>query len=164
MAVITYSAWASLTIGDIVAQWISYNCFAGNAFGGVNDFLGTAGSGANTIKIALTNTAPNVATHTVFADITEITAQHGYSAGGSSLTNVGTSSGGVFTLAGSTVTFTASGGSFGPFRYAVARDSTVSGGPLIAYVDYGSNLTVNDLETFTITINASTVFVATPTT
>jgi hypothetical protein len=50
------------------------------------------------------------------------------------------------------VVFTASGGSVGPFRYAVLYDDTQTSPakPLIAWWDYGSSITLADTETFTV--------------
>jgi hypothetical protein len=110
----------------------------------------------------LSNTAPNVATHAVRADATEIAAGNGYTSGGVSIANVGSRSGGTFTLAGSDVTITASGGSIGPFRYVVLYNDTPTSpaDPLIAYWDYGSSITLADTEPFTIDFVASVLTIA----
>ena len=142
------------------SAYVKYECFSGTLTGKIVDLLGTAGSTADTLKVALTNTAPNVATNTVLADITEITAHNGYSSGGASATNVGTRSGGTTTVVGTDIVFTASGGTIGPLQYAVLYDSTVSGGPLIAYWDYGSSITLNDGDTLTVDFGASLFTVA----
>lgn len=142
------------------SAYVKYECFSGTLTNKIVDLLGTAGSTADTLKVALTNTAPNVATNTVLADITEITAHNGYSAGGASAANVGTRSGGTTTVVGTDIVFTASGGTIGPLQYAVLYDSTVSGGPLIAYWDYGSSITLNDGDTLTVDFGASLFTVA----
>ncbi len=138
-----------------MAAYVKYNCFVGDITAKTEDLLGTAGATSDTCKIALTNAAPNVATHTVLADITEIGAGNGYSAGGTSIANVGSRSSGTFTLVGTDVVFTASGGTIGPFRYAVLYDDTATGDPLIAYWDYGSSVTLAAGETFTVDFGAS---------
>jgi hypothetical protein len=98
------------------------------------------------LKLMLTNTAP-VATNTIKSDITEIGAGNGYTAGGTAL-NVTASaqSSGTYKLVADDVTFTASGGSIGPFRYAVLYNDTQTSPakPLIYWIDYGSSLTLND--------------------
>jgi hypothetical protein len=105
----------------------------------------------DSLKVMLTNTAP-VATKAVLADLTEITAHNGYSAGGSAVSGSGwAQTSGVGKLAGTGPTFTASGGTIGPFRYAVLYNATASGGPLIGWWDYGSSVTLNDTETFAVT-------------
>lgn len=114
--------------------------------------------GTHTLKIALTNTAPNVATHTVLADITQLSTGGGYTGGaggGFALDSVTyVESAGVGTLDAATEVFTATGGSVGPFRYCVLyNDSTASPvDALIGYYDYGSAITLADTETLTITI------------
>jgi hypothetical protein len=140
-----------------MASYVKYNTFAGDLAGKVHDLLGTAGSTADTLKWALTNTAPNVSTHTVLADITEISGAggHGYTSGGAAVTNVGSASSGTFTLVGSNFTWT-SDGSFPTFRYVVMYNSTASGGPLISYWDFGSSLTMTgNGDTFTVQVGAN---------
>lgn len=103
-------------------------------------------------KIMLTNTAPTSA-NAVKADITEITAANGYSAGGTATTVTVSTSSGTAKAAGTAVVFTGSGGSFGPYRYAVCYNDTQTSPakPLVGWWDYGSSLSTNDTETFTVT-------------
>lgn len=116
---------------------------------GVEVLVTTANASTDTFKIALTNTAPNAATHTLLADASEISAGNGYSAGGLSIPVTGGETSGTYSLTqDSTVTLTASGGSIGPFRYAVFYDDTVTGDPLLSYFDYGSSITMSSGETF----------------
>jgi hypothetical protein len=103
------------------------------------------------LKIMLTNVAP-VATNAVDGDMTEISAANGYSAGGNAVgSNAYSQSSGTAKLTGNAVTFTASGGSFGPFRYAVLYNATAgsaSNRPLIGWYDYASSISLNDGESF----------------
>ncbi len=109
---------------------------------------------SDTLKIELTNTQP-VNTNTVIANIVDISAGNGYSAGGTAISGTSyTQSGGIATLAASTVVFTASGGVIGPFRFAVVYNSTAAGGPLIGWWDYLSSISLNDTETFTVNDSA----------
>lgn len=111
--------------------------------------------GADTIKIALTNTAP-VATNEVLADITEISAGNGYTAGGTAIANVTSShTSGTYKFTGDPVVFTASGGSIASSRYQVAYNDTSAGKRLIGWYDYGSSFSIASGETFTITPNAT---------
>jgi hypothetical protein len=113
---------------------------------------------ADALRIYLTNTAPNAATHAVKADLAEITAQNGYSAGGPTPTNSGFSqTGGVGKLVLADATITAAGGSVGPFRYAVLWNDTPTSpaDPLIGWYDYGSSITLLDTETLTIDLDQS---------
>lgn len=106
----------------------------------------------------LSNTAPNAATQTVKADNAEISAGNGYTAGGNSTTITISRSGGVTKVVGSDpATWTASGGTIGPFRYAILYDDTPTSpaDPLIAWWDYGSSITLNSGETFTVDFDGS---------
>ena len=111
----------------------------------------------DTLKIMLTNTAPN-ATDDVFGDLTEISAGNGYTAGGTQATvSSSAQTSGTYKLVLADVVFTAASGSIGPFRYAVLYDDTPTSpaDPLIGYWDYGSSITLNDTETFTFDADAS---------
>jgi hypothetical protein len=111
------------------------------------------------LKVALTNTAPNVATHTTLASITEISAGSGYTAGGEDTQNATSRSGGTTSVTGVDVVWTASGGTIGPFRYVVLYNDTTSDN-LIGYWDYGSSVTLQIGETFTTDFGASMFTVA----
>lgn len=106
--------------------------------------------GADTLKVLLTNTAP-VATNTVKANLTEISAGNGYTAGGTaaSITSSAQTSG-TYKLVLGDVTFTASGGQIGPFRYIVLYNDTATNDELIAWWDRGSSITLEDTEAFTV--------------
>lgn len=113
--------------------------------------------GSDTLKVMLTNTAP-VATNSVKADITEISAGNGYTAGGNTASVTSSSqSGGVYRLVlGDPATWTASGGSIGPFRYAVLYNDTATNKELIGWWDYGSALTLAAGESFTVDFDPTT--------
>ena len=106
--------------------------------------------GADTIRVLLTNAAP-VAGNSVKADLTEISAGNGYTTGGTQATIASSAqSGGSYKLVLSDVTFTAAGGSIGPFRYAVLYNDTPTApaDPLIGWYDYGSSITLTDGNSF----------------
>jgi hypothetical protein len=116
--------------------------------------------GSDTLKFALTNTAPTQATDTVFLPGSlhpPPAAANGYTAGGHTATIASsTESGGTYTLACTTdVVITATAGGIGPFRYVILYDDTAGSDELIGYYDYGSSITVNSGETFTIDVTAS---------
>lgn len=105
--------------------------------------------GSDTLKVMLCNTAP-VNTNAVKADLTEIGAGNGYTAGGTAATISSSSqTSGTYKLVLADVVFTASGGSIGPFRYPVLYDDTATSDELIGFWDYGSSITLADGETFT---------------
>ena len=110
--------------------------------------------GADTLKIALTNSAP-VNTNTVLANITQISNGNGYTTGGTAI-NVTASSQttGTYKLVGDDVVFTASG-SMGPFQYIVLYNDTATNDELIGFADYGSAVTLATGETFTVDLDQS---------
>ena len=107
--------------------------------------------GADVLKFMLTNTAPSLA-NTVKADLTEITAGCGYTAGGTAGTvSSSAQSGGTSSLVLAACTFTAAGGTIGPFRYVILYNDTATNDELIGYVDYGTSYTLPTGQPFTIT-------------
>jgi hypothetical protein len=108
---------------------------------------------SDTLKVLLTNTAP-VATNTVKANITEIAAGNGYAAGGTVASFVsGNDAAGTYKLILSPVVFTASGGSIGPFEWAVLYNATAANGNLIAWWDYGTAITLTNGNSFTVALD-----------
>lgn len=114
--------------------WNKFNVFTKDLLEGKHDFTGA------TFKVMLTNTAP-VATNTVKANITDISAGNGYTAGGATLTKVVSTASGVAKLTVTDAVITASGGSVGPYRYAVIYNDTQSSPakPLVGWLDLGQN-------------------------
>ncbi len=103
---------------------------------------------SDALKIMLSNVAP-VATNAVKADITDIAAGNGYSAGGAAATLVSDGqSSGTYKLVLSQPTFTASGGAIATFRYAVLYNSTPASGNLIGWWDYGAAVNVTSGNSF----------------
>jgi len=113
--------------------------------------------GADTLKVMLTNTAP-VATNTVKANLTEISAGNGYTAGGAtaSITSSAQTSGTYKLVLGDPATWTASGGTIGPLRYAVLYNDTATNDELIGWWDYGSSITLAAGESFAVDFDATT--------
>ena len=101
------------------------------------------------LKAYLSNATPNVATHTVKADVAEITLQNGYS-GGIDVQNATSRTGGVTSITAVDVAWAGFAGSFGPFRYVILYNDNPSSplDPLIGYWDYGSSISINDGITF----------------
>ena len=135
-----------------MATFNKFNQFVEDRANGVHNL------GTDTLKFMLTNTAP-VATNSVKADITEITAGSGYTAGGSvvAITSSTQTSGTYSLVPTADVVFTASGGSIGPFRYVVLYNDTPASplDPLISWYDRGSSVTLLDTETFTVDVGAT---------
>lgn len=135
----------------------------------IQDFVEQLGKGVHQLhaaghllKLMLVNSPAPVATNTVKADLTEIGAGNGYTAGGEDAQNDYTETGGTASLTNVDIVWTASGGTIGPFRYAVLYNDTPATplDPLIAWWDYGSSLTLNDTETFTADFGANTFTLA----
>jgi hypothetical protein len=106
------------------------------------------------INVGLTNTAPVAATTAVLADITDLSTSGGYTAGGASVTPSGGSASGTFTLTGTNVVWTASGGGIGPFQYIFLYNTSTSPNtkPVMGWWDYGSALTLNGSNGDTLTV------------
>ncbi len=126
-----------------MAVWNKFNAFADELTQGNHD-LSSA-----TIKVFLTAVAP-VATNSVKTDITELSTGNGYTAGGIDMAAVRTVVSGQVRINGTDITVTASGGSIGPFRYAVFFNESHSSDGLMGWYDYGSSLTVADGSSFQI--------------
>lgn len=141
-----------------MATFNKYNQFVEDLANKVHDLVGTN----DTLKVALSNTAPNAATHAVLADAAEIAPGNGYSAGGADVQNDGAESGGTLTVTGVDVTFVASGGSMAAFRYIVLYNDTPTSpaDPLIGWWDRGSELTLAAGESLTVDFGASLFTVA----
>ena len=136
-----------------MAAFQKFNQFIEDVAAGVHNLkTGTT----HAFKVLLTNTAP-VATNAVKADLTEIAAGNGYTAGGAACTfTSGAQTSGVFKLVlADPATWTAAGGSIGPFRYAVLYNDTPTSpaDPLMAFWDYGSAVTLAAGETFSVDLD-----------
>lgn len=134
------------------------------SFNKFNQFVEDLGDGihqlkaaGHTLKIYLSNTVPSASLDAVKADLAEIGAGNGYTAGGEDTQNDATEASGTLTVTGVDVVWTASGGTIGPFQYVVLYNDTPTSpaDPLIGWWDYGSALTLQAGETFTTDFGAS---------
>lgn len=108
--------------------------------------------GTHTFKVALTNTAP-AATQTTLDTVTNHpapAAANGYTAGGTAMTIGISETTGTTTVTGDKVTFTATAGGIGPFRYAILYNDTATSpaDALVSWWDYGSSITLASGEVF----------------
>ena len=131
-----------------MASYNKFLQFTKDLVDGLHDF------DAHTFKVALTNTAP-VNTNTVLANITQVANGNGYTTGGTATSMSTSTSSGTAKVTGTDVVFTASGGSVGPFRYAVLYNDTSASDSLMSWWDYGSSVTLADTETFTVDFDAT---------
>ena len=142
----------------VSANFVKFNSF----IEGLGDGIFQLKAAGHTLKVYLSNDAPVVATDAVKADVVPITEQFGYAA--ADIDNDASQSppGTLTVTTKATVVWTASGGSFGPFRYAVIYDDTPTSpaDPLVCYFDYGVAITVTAGETFTVSFGASLLTLA----
>jgi hypothetical protein len=113
---------------------------------------------SDSLKVYLSNTAPNAATHAVKADLAEIATGNGYAGPiAVTITSCEQTSGTLKLILADLALITASGGSIGPFQYAILMNDTPTSpaDPLIGAWDYGSSITLADTESFLIDFSAA---------
>lgn len=113
----------------------------------------------DTLRVVLSNTAPDAAANTVLADITEISAGNGYTAGGEDAQNSVSRTGGTTSVVGVDVVWTASG-AIGPARYVILYNDTHASNALVGYWDRGSSVTLASGDTLTTDFGSSLFTVA----
>jgi hypothetical protein len=126
-----------------MASFVKFHAFVEHLAEGVHNL------GSNQLVIALTNTAPTVATDDTLSDLTQITYTNLSSR--NVTTSASAQSSGTYKLTLTDLVLTASG-AVGPFRYVVLYNDTPTSpaDPLIAYWDYGSSISLANGETFTV--------------
>lgn len=136
-----------------MATFNKFNAFVENLAEKVHNL------GGDTLKVALTNSAPS-ASNSTLSDITEIT--YTYCSARTITISSSSQTSGTYSLVATDLTLTASGGSVGPFRYVVVYNDTPTSpaDPLIGYYDYGSSITLADTETFLIDFGSSLLTLA----
>jgi len=109
--------------------------------------------GSDQLKVALTNTA-HTSTWTQLSDLTQISYTN---LSGANPLNLTTSSSaqtlGTYKLVLADLVLTATG-EVGPFRYIYIYNDTATDKELIGYYNYGSSITMQDTDTFTIDFSA----------
>jgi hypothetical protein len=143
-----------------MAAYVKYYQFVADLMNKVHDLLGTTpGTDCDALKVMLSNTAGDVnQTLATRSQVTEIANGNGYTTGGlptSGGLNSGAASSGTFTLTGTKQTWTAGPAAMAQFRYVILYNDTPTSpaDPLIASWDYGSSLTLNVGDTFTVKFN-----------
>jgi hypothetical protein len=110
---------------------------------------GTHNFASNVFKVYLSNDTPSQSADTVKADLAEISAGNGYTAGGTATTITISETTGTTTVSGTQVQWTATG-AVGPFRYAVLYNDTSASDNLVSWWDYGSSISLANGESFTV--------------
>lgn len=132
-----------------MATYTKFDQFAKDILEGKHNFS------THSFRVMLTNSPPS-STDEIKADITEIAAGSGYTAGGPTTTITLTLVGATAKASGTGVTFTATAGTIGPFRYAVLYNDTQTTPlkPLVSWWDYGESITLLDQEQFIVSFDA----------
>ena len=137
-----------------MATFTKINSFVEHLAEGVHNL------GADQLRLALTNDAPNVA-DTVLTDLSDQAGMYtnlDSDPTSRNVTNITSSqASGTYTLdSADDIVLTASGGNVGPFQYIYIYNTAGTGvtDPLIGYYDYGSALTLSDGETLTVVFDA----------
>jgi hypothetical protein len=134
-----------------VASFSKFNAFVEHVAEKVHNL------GADTLKVMLTDVAPTAA-NTVKADLTEIAAANGYTAGGTAASiTTSAQTAGTYKLVLADVVFTAAGGAIAQFRYVVLYNDTPTSpaDPLIGWYDHGAEVNLATGETFTVDFDAT---------
>ena len=122
----------------MASPFVLFQPFLANLFNGQN------APGADSLKLALTNTLPSVGLAN-FSQIAEIPPGGGYAVGGIPLVVLSSAQvGGVYTLVIQNFTLVATGAAIAPWEWAVIYD--FSKGTLIGYADFGSTLSLDTSE------------------
>lgn len=148
-----------------MATFVKFNQFVQDLCQGLHVIKTAAG---NDYRLMLTNTLPNAGDTVVdnsvppavikaTSNATELSTGNGYTAGGTTVGAPTTASqtGGTFTFAASQVVWTATG-AVGPFRYVAMFNNTTATSatrPPVGWWDYGSSITLQNGETFTVKFN-----------
>ena len=136
------------------------------AFNKFQDFMEKVGLGdhhldaaGDILKAMLSNEQPLVA-DTIKTDIAEaadIANETNHGAGGADIQNDYSEAAGTGTMTSVDCVFEAAGGTVGPFQFVVLYNDTHATDALVGWYDYGSEITLQIGETFTVDFGASTL-------
>lgn len=129
-----------------------FDVFTKNLVDGVHNFSTAA------LKVVLLPAAnPPVVGNTVLANLTQIANGNGYTTNGSAATSATSQATAVAKVTVGDVVFTAGASAMAAFRYAVLYNDTPTSpaDPLIAFIDYGSAITLQPGETYTVDFDGS---------
>lgn len=137
-----------------MASFNKFNQFINDVAAGVH--ANALGADTDVLRVYLSNATPDAENDSVKADLAEITNENGYAAPVDTQ-NAASETSGVISVVGTDLTVTASGGTVGPFRYVVLYNDTPTSpaDPLIGWWDYGSAITLQNGESFTVDFGAT---------
>ena len=122
-----------------MANYTKFQCFVEDLAHGVHNF------DSNTIKVALSNTAPSASADAVLGDITTVSTAN---LDGVTLTKGSSGqTSGTYKYVPNDLTMTANG-AVPAFQYVIIYNDTATDDPLICYFDYGSEVTLAKDDTF----------------
>lgn len=112
---------------------------------------------AHALHVYLSNAVPSASLDAIKADLAEIAAGNGYTADGIDTLNTWAEAAGTGTLTGTKAVWTCVTAAMAAFQYVVLMNFTQATPlkPLIAWWDYGSALTLQVGETFSVKFNNS---------
>jgi hypothetical protein len=135
----------------MASNFTKYSCFVGDLCNKVHNLS------SDYVKVCLSNNIAdvNVALLTKSQLIGEVANANGYVTGGlplgaASLVASAVNYLGTFTLTGNNQTWTGGASAMGAFRYIILYNANPTNGPLISFWDYGSSLTLNPGDSFTV--------------
>ena len=115
----------------------------------------------DTLRAWLSNTAPTNTDTTFPGTATDLGTGNGYTAGGEDIQNTWSEAAGTASLVCVDVVWTAAGGTIGPFRYVgIYNDTNATNRVGPGFFDYGSGITLQIGETFTLDFGANLITLA----
>lgn len=135
------------------SSWNKFNCFVEDMAEKVHNL----GSDALTVAFCAAANAP-VATNTILANLTQVAYTNVVTTPNASRVIGVTSSAqtsGTYKLVLPDMTVTATGGAIAAFRYVVIYNDTSTSDSLIAWLDYGSDVTIAQNESLLIDFDGS---------
>lgn len=140
---------ATLMAVNVNATYQKFDQFVQDLVDGKHKFV------SDTFKVMLTNTLP-VRSNTVKANLSDISAGAGYTAGGLAVAITEAQASGLSTVKGPSIVFKATANQIGPFRYAALYNDSAAGKPLVGWWDFGVAVTLLLNQAFTIVFDTTT--------
>lgn len=137
-----------------MAAFNQFDVFSEDLANGVHQ-MSAAG---HTLKVYLSNDTPASA-HAVKADLAEIAAGNGYTAGGFDTQNDTSRAGAVTSVAAIDIVITANGGPIGPYQHAVLYNASSPSDSLIGWWSRTAPITLADGEFDTLDFGTSVLTV-----